>query len=131
MATADARLQVVLIGGEPGLGKSTLAAQAARAAHASGTTVLFGECEEGSGAPYQPWIAALSHQLQHRPAEAVAGLSPVHVGALRRLMPGCADRLPPGEQVIADSDTERLVLMDAVVSLLEIGAAHDAGDDRP
>ena len=74
--------------GEPGVGKTSLAAHAARVAHGEGVTVLFGACPEGTSAPYQPWISALSHLVRHCPAEAPSRLSAVHAGALRRLLPG-------------------------------------------
>ena len=42
----DGQRQVVLLAGEPGIGKTRLATEAARAAHADGGTVLFGACDE-------------------------------------------------------------------------------------
>ena len=73
-SVSEARLQVVLIAGEPGVGKTSLAAQGARTAHGEGVTVLFGACPEGTSAPYQPWISALSHLVRHSPAELLGGL---------------------------------------------------------
>ena len=77
------RLQVAMIGGEPGIGKTRLAAEFARAAHAQGATVLFGRCDEDLGIPYQPFAEALGagigaepgmqrHQLFEAVAEALA-----------------------------------------------------------
>ena len=39
----------MLVSGEAGLGKTTLAAEAARAAHSTGASVLFGHCRRGHG----------------------------------------------------------------------------------
>ena len=57
------------VGGEPGMGKTSLVAQAACAAHAGAAAVTFGACEEDLGQPYHPWIAALRHLIEHGPAE--------------------------------------------------------------
>jgi DNA-binding SARP family transcriptional activator len=51
---------VVLIGGEPGIGKSRLAETLARHAHERGARVAVGRCWEAGGAPaYWPWLQAL------------------------------------------------------------------------
>src|SRR5271156_2461111 len=57
--------EVVLVSGEPGQGKSTLVAEAARSAHEDGMIVLWGRCDEGSGAPYAPFAEALAHYVAH------------------------------------------------------------------
>ena len=54
-----------MISGEPGIGKTTLVAQAARGAHAAGANVVYGHCEDGLGVPYQPWITALAQLVEH------------------------------------------------------------------
>src|SRR5262249_56706373 len=48
---------VVLLAGEPGMGKTVLAAEAADYAKARGATALWGTCWAGEGAPgYWPWV---------------------------------------------------------------------------
>ena len=59
--------EVVLIAGEAGLGKTTIASEFARSAHGQGATVLFGHCQEETGAPYQPFREALGHYVTHAP----------------------------------------------------------------
>ncbi|MGQ0434367.1 MAG: AAA family ATPase [Microthrixaceae bacterium] len=117
-AAAEAQPHVVLVGGEPGVGKTTLMARFADVARGSGATVLLGECREGAAAPYQPWITALTHLVHHTTPDVLADLSPVHAAALRKLLPSLAERLPPGEAVAGDHDTERFLLQEAVVALL-------------
>ena len=63
--------EVVLVSGEAGIGKTTLAAQAARAAFEAGAVVLLGRCDEDLGAPYGPFVEALSHYVTHAPEEAL------------------------------------------------------------
>jgi hypothetical protein len=58
-ATAG-RGQLVLLAGEPGIGKTSLADRAAALAAARGFTVLWGRCWEAGGAPaYWPWLDTL------------------------------------------------------------------------
>jgi KaiC/GvpD/RAD55 family RecA-like ATPase len=48
---------VVLVAGEPGIGKTRLAEELATQATARGALVLWGRCWEGEGAPaFWPWI---------------------------------------------------------------------------
>lgn len=51
--------QVVFVGGEPGAGKSRLAAEVATALHERGAVVLLGDCIEEFGPPYQPFAGPL------------------------------------------------------------------------
>ena len=97
-ASTERRLGVALVAGEPGVGKSCLAAHAAHGAHGEGVTVLFGECAEGSHAPYLPWMGALSHLVRHaEPTTLAATLSGPRLGARpasarrRRFSPGSRD----------------------------------------
>jgi len=116
---ADAgRLQVALLGGEPGVGKTSLAAQWARTAHRKGAAVAFGSCQEGLSVPYLPWITALGHLVAHASESALASLRPVQLGALRGLLPRESERLAAGEAVEAGAETERYLLFEAVSALL-------------
>ncbi|MET0903166.1 MAG: AAA family ATPase [Acidimicrobiales bacterium] len=115
---AGGELRVVLVGGEPGVGKTSLAAQAARSAHATGGTALFGACDEGFASPYQPWVMALTHLVRHR--HGVADTLPgAHRHALHRLLPAAFEDPAPGD------DTDQQLLLDAVASLLESAASDD------
>jgi DNA-binding CsgD family transcriptional regulator/tetratricopeptide (TPR) repeat protein len=51
--------QVVFIGGEPGAGKSRLAAEVAKVLHDRGAVVLLGDCIEEFGPSYQPFVQPL------------------------------------------------------------------------
>lgn len=123
-AASEHHLEVTLVAGEPGVGKTALTAYVARDAHAQGAAVLLGECTEGSNVPYLPWISALSHLVRHTPAEALAALKPVHAAALRRLLPAEADRIPAGDAVRSDPETERFLLLESVVQLLELTSSR-------
>ena len=51
--------QLVLVSGEPGIGKSRLVAETARRAHVAGVTVLAGRCSEEPLGPFAPFVEAL------------------------------------------------------------------------
>ncbi len=50
---------IVMISGEPGIGKTRLAAETCTVARADGALVLYGRCDEDLGVPYQPFVHAL------------------------------------------------------------------------
>jgi hypothetical protein len=55
------RRQVLMVGGEPGVGKSRLVAEAAGALYDIGVTVLVGESSPDAGVSYQPFVEMLDH----------------------------------------------------------------------
>ena len=61
LAEASAgRGSLVLVVGEPGIGKTRLADAFSGEARRAGARVLWGRCWEGGGAPaYWPWVEAL------------------------------------------------------------------------
>ena len=61
--------QVVLLSGEPGIGKTRLASYAAHDAHADGFAVGWGACTEELAVPYEPWIGVCSQLVESAPAE--------------------------------------------------------------
>lgn len=61
-ALAEARARgplLALVSGEPGVGKSRVVAEHARAAHAAGAVVLHGRCTDQVALPFGPWREAL------------------------------------------------------------------------
>src|SRR4051812_2111596 len=65
--SAGGRGRLALIGGEPGIGKSRLVEEAARA---SGLPLAWGRCWEEGGAPaFWPWIQVL--RVLHREVPAI------------------------------------------------------------
>jgi class 3 adenylate cyclase len=110
--------QVVFLAGEPGIGKTRLAAELAVLAHGEGAVVLWGRCDEGLGAAYQPVVEALRHYVRHCPAETLDA----HLGhrrvPLARLLPELAEGRSDLAVPAVDADAERLWLFDAVSELL-------------
>ncbi len=53
----------MLLAGEPGIGKTTLAARFAADVYEQGGAVVYGRSDEDLGIPYQPWIEALTQLI--------------------------------------------------------------------
>ena len=123
---AAGTLRLVLIAGEPGVGKTRLTTEAARAAHAQGATVLFGRCDEDLGIPYQPFAEALRGYVLALPLDQLAAQARVVGGEVARLVPALAQRLPSlPDPIRADPETERARLFDGVGAFLD-AMAEDA-----
>ena len=122
--TAGEGRQVVLISGEPGLGKTTLAATAARAGRDGGACALLGRCGEDLTAPYRPFVEALSHYVTNAPEDVLSAHVQAHGAELARLIPALGKRLgdlPPPQS--SDADTERYLLFGSVLGLLADASA--------
>jgi len=120
IAARDGERRLVLIAGEPGIGKTQLAIEIAHDAHSDGAVVLHGRCDDGLQVPFQPFATALRQSIDD--AEAV-GAVPVLgrlAGELVRLVPDVAplpiDVAPP---IHADPETEQYRLFDAVSQWLQ------------
>lgn len=118
-ATGSRRL--VLVAGEPGIGKTALAAEHSRTAHDGGAVVLYGRCDEDLGLPYQCWAEALEHLASHAPAHLGEHLGPRRTADLARLVPSLID--PTGPASGADPESQRYHLFAAVVAALQATAA--------
>src|SRR4051812_43642760 len=71
---------VVLIGGEAGVGKTRLVAEAAERARDAGARVLVGACVElgGEGLPFTPLADALRSLMRNSRGEMLASLGERH-----------------------------------------------------
>ena len=111
--------EVILISGEAGLGKTTLAAEAARSALDGGACVLFGHCEEDVTAPYELFRESLGHYVAHAPEYRLRAHVDSYGSELARLAPALASRIPDlPESKATDAESERYLLFAAVVGLM-------------
>ena len=65
--------RVVLLGGEPGSGKSRLVREFAAEATADGALVLYGACDAEVRNPYGPFVEALDQLVRATEADELAG----------------------------------------------------------
>ena len=110
---------VGLVSGDPGVGKSRLAAEVARRLHERGAVVLAGRSPREPLAPYQPFLEALRHYISGAPIDELQAIVREHGTELQRLLPELGRRvadLPPPAEV--QPQTERYRLFEAVVGVL-------------
>jgi class 3 adenylate cyclase len=116
----DGARQVVLISGEPGIGKTRLSSYGAHRSHAESFAVCWGACSEELAVPYEPWIEVCSQLVEHAPEEVLNRLVERHKGELGRLARNLEGRVAdlPSPQA-SDPETERYLLFSAVAGLLQ------------
>ena len=124
---AAGELRIALIAGEPGVGKTRLATELATRLHGEGATVLAGRCDEDLGVPFQPFVEALRHLVDHTNREELCQRLGRYAGELARLLPELSKRVPDLPPVLrSDPETERYRLFDAVASWL-----HATSQEQP
>ena len=111
--------RIALLAGEPGAGKTRLAAELAGRIHEEGGIVLAGRCDEDPGVPYQPFVEALRHFVDHTSIEDLGKRLGRYGGELVRFVPELTDRLQGLPSPLrSDPETERYRLFDAVAAWL-------------
>jgi DNA-binding SARP family transcriptional activator len=110
----------VLISGEPGIGKTRLAAEIAAHARARGGVVLYGRSDEGLAAAAQPFAQALGAYAAACPVDELRVQLGARAGDLVGLLPELDARLPGiAESAPAEPEAERLRALEAAAALLE------------
>ncbi|MBI4883062.1 MAG: AAA family ATPase [Actinobacteria bacterium] len=122
--TAEKDRRIVLVGGEPGIGKTRLVTELAREAHGQGAVVMLGRADEHVDAPYGPWREALRGLVRSAPDEVLVHHVAQHGGEICRVAPELGRRMANVPPIInTDPETERLLLFDAVTWLLSTMSA--------
>jgi tetratricopeptide (TPR) repeat protein len=122
------RGSLVLLAGEPGIGKSELADRLATEAVARGAQVLWGRSWEAEGAPpYWAWAQIIRDYARERRGSELASLFGAAAPYIAQIVPEIRDRLPDlASPTPLDSEQARFRLFDAITTFLQVAA-----EERP
>ncbi|NJN53226.1 MAG: AAA family ATPase [Gammaproteobacteria bacterium] len=126
-ATLNGRGGVVMLAGEPGIGKTRCAEEFARIAEDRGSLVLWGRCYEQPGAPaYWPWLQVLREYVDAHTDDELRIATGSNASALVALVPELAERLSLGQQSIGDGSVvdNQYRLFDAVSRVIARAAGN-------
>jgi len=116
---------VFLLAGEPGIGKSRLAYEAAARARDRGITVVWGRCWEAGGAPaYWAWVQSLRACVRGVGGGELRSLLGAGAPFVAQIVPEVAEILPDvGPPPPMSAEGSRFRLFDAVATFLRNAAA--------
>ncbi len=120
----EGRGRMVLIAGEPGIGKTRTAEELATYAQVRGANVHWGRCLEDEGAPaYWPWVQAIRSYVRGADPVALAWEMGRGAADIARVVPEVADRVgevsSPDE---GDDESARFRLFDSIAGFLASAA---------
>jgi DNA-binding CsgD family transcriptional regulator len=117
---------VVLLAGEPGIGKTRLAEELVAAATARGALCLWGRCWEGEGAPaFWPWVQVVRAYVETADPAALRQDMGAGAADIAQLVPAVGDCLPdlPTPPSI-EPDAARFRLFDSLAGFFRAAAAR-------
>lgn len=135
LATLQAALEDVLVGrgrlvmlvGQPGIGKTRTAREFVPHAQRRGALMLWGRCHESVGAPpYWPWVQIMRACIQGRDLEQLRTEMGAGVADIAAIVPGVRERWPdiPLPPHFEDPEQARFRLFDSVTTFLHNAARH-------
>jgi len=117
---------LVLLAGEPGIGKTRLTEEFTESAAEIGALVLAGRCYEGESAPpYGPFAEAIAAYTRNAEPEQLRQDLGLGAPPIARLVAAIRERVPDIPEAVAlQPDEERFRLLDAVSQFLLATAAR-------
>jgi predicted ATPase/DNA-binding CsgD family transcriptional regulator len=113
--------RLVMLAGEPGIGKTRVAREFASHAEQRGALVLWGRCSESAGAaPYWPWVQIVRAYVRDRDTEQLHTAMGAGAVDMADMVPEVQERLSdlPWPPRLDDPEQERFRLFDAVTAFL-------------
>ncbi len=114
------RGSLFMLTGEPGIGKTRIAAEFAASAREKGARVMWGRCWEGAGAPpYWPWVQAIRSLLRDHDPEGLLQLMGPGASDLAQMFPELHTLYPDLPSLPSiDAESARFQLFDSAASFL-------------
>ena len=131
-ALLGGRGSLLVLRGEPGIGKTWLAEEAAARAAERGALVLSGRCWESGGAPpYRPWVQCLRQLVAQTDPELLAAELGAGAADVALIVPELQEliRSVPRPSAV-DPEGARFRLFEAVVTLLRVRRPRATDRDR-
>jgi tetratricopeptide (TPR) repeat protein/predicted Ser/Thr protein kinase len=119
--------QLILLAGEPGIGKTRLTLEFGRSKAGLDAIVLLGRCDQEALVPYQPFVEALEWYVRACPVPVLrAQAADIEaVSELAALIRALARRISiASESIESNAEGRRYRLFEAVASLLSAAACH-------
>ncbi|MFL5953429.1 MAG: ATP-binding protein [Gaiellaceae bacterium] len=118
--------RLLLLVGEPGIGKSRLAEEFAARCARSGTEVLVGRSWEAGGAPmFWPWVQALRPYVRNADETSLRSQLGNSAAVVAQLLPDVRERLPDlSEPPSLEPEAARFRLFDATAEFLRRASAE-------
>ena len=110
--------RLLLVDGDPGIGKTRPVIDLAHAVEAEGRLVFWGRCDEDPVAPFQPFAEGLGRYFQSLSADRISRMPDWQLTELSRLVVRLREYAPAGEEEGGDPERERFRFFEAVVATL-------------
>ena len=113
--------RMVMLVGEPGIGKTRTAQELASLAETKGSQVLWGRCvEEGGAPPYWPWVQTIRAYIQTAGAEQLTAEMGPGAADIAEIVPEIRVKLPDLEAPPAlEPEQSRFRLFDSIATFLK------------
>src|SRR5580704_1245714 len=109
---------LLLVEGDPGIGKTRLVGEFARAVETEGALVLWGRCDEEPVAPFQPFAEALGRYFHAESADRISRMPNWQLVELSRLVLRLRQYATPFEAEPGDPESTRFRFFEAVTATL-------------